>query len=342
MARLSDRVLEQLDELSSEDVAGLRRVATELPSDERVALLRQLDLVEAFQSPAGWGRLATQDSADPYLVPPHIALLNRKLVELSTSKLFHSVSGDPCDRLMVTMPPQHGKSEICSKYLPAWFLTRFPSARLLLSSYEATYAASWGAAVRDLIEANPWCGIEVRQDHRSADDFWLSGWPGRMGTAGVGGPTTGRGAVGFVIDDPVKNDDEARSPVFRDRNWNWYLTTAQTRLRPIRPGHPIRPWRLVVMTRWHEDDLGGRLLQREGKLWEVINFPALAEEEDVLGRQIGDPLWPELHPREKLVLIRDSGREDVAARRAWGSLYQQHPHAEDGDIFKSENFRYWR
>ena len=288
-----------------------------------------------FMSPAGFAERCTRDDSVGFQRPPHIQLLNEKLTALANGTLLNSVTGEPCQRLMVTMPPQHGKSELCSKYFPAWVLARWPDWKILLSSYSDDFAATWGGAARDVIEANPWCGIEVRKDARAADRFLLVGQRGQMGTAGVGGLTTGKSAVGFIIDDPVKNAEEANSPVYRQHAWDWYLTTCRTRRVPPYPGSPVKPWQLVIMTRWHEDDLGGRILAREPGMWEVINLPALAEDDDPLGRPVGAPLWPAMHPKDEL---EESKALDPYV---FASLYQQHPSPKDGGVFAEENFRFW-
>ena len=293
------------------------------------------ETLRPFMSPAGFAERCTRDDSVGFQRPPHIQLLNEKLTALANGTLLNSVTGEPCQRLMVTMPPQHGKSEMCSKYFPAWLLARHPDWKILLSSYSDDFAATWGGAVRDLIEANPWCGIEVRKDARAADRFLLVGHRGQMGTAGVGGLTTGKGAVVFIIDDPVKNSDEANSPIFREKAWQWYLTTCRTRRVKPYPDSPVIPAQLVIMTRWHEDDLGGRILANETGMWEVINLPALAEEDDPLGRPLNAPLWPAMHPYDELAEAK------TLDPYVFSALYQQHPSPKDGGMFAEENFRYW-
>jgi predicted phage terminase large subunit-like protein len=142
-----------------------------------------------------------------------------------------------------------------------------------------------------------------------------------MTTAGVGGPITGRGAHLLVIDDPVKNDEEARSPTCRQKQWDWWQSVASTRLRP---GGLI----VIIQTRWHRDDLTGRILKHaknNGQRWRVVSLPALAGDDDPLGRAPGEALWPEMYPRDRLLRIR-------AGRTAyyWQALYQQNPQAEGG------------
>jgi predicted phage terminase large subunit-like protein len=149
-----------------------------------------------------------------------------------------------------------------------------------------------------------------------------------MFTAGVGGPLTGRGADCLVIDDPIKNAAEARSAVVRASHWDWWETTASTRLEP-------GAFAMLVMTRWHQRDLAGMLLENEPGQWEEIRLPAIAEEDDWLGRAPGEPLWPERWSLERLLQVRENRSASV-----WASIYQQRPAPEGGNVWKRETFRY--
>ena len=239
-------------------------------------------------------------------------------------------------RLLVSLPPQHGKSELLSHWTPVWFLSNWPHKRVGLASYAAEFAAGWGRKARDTIIATPELGISVRPDLSGASMWELTAGGGMM-TAGVGGPFTGYGFDLLIIDDPIKDREEANSPTQRQRLWDWWRSTARTRLEP---GGSI----IVVMTRFHEDDLVGRLLgdeyteeQAVGDQWEHIRLPALAEEGDPLGRYLDEPLW----------LDRYDGDTLAAARLAigpqeWVGLYQQRPNAMGGSVFLFKDFRYFR
>lgn len=200
-----------------------------------------------------------------------------------------------------------------------------------LASYEADFAAQWGRKVRDEVqEHGAELGIRVRGDSKAVNRWHLESGGG-MFTAGVGGPFTGKGADLLIVDDPVKNAAEASSEVYRAAAWRWWTSTARTRLEP---GGSI----IVVMTRWHEDDLVGRLLENQSAddpdKWVVLNFPAIAEEQDELGRQPGEALWPARYPVETLKLIeRDVGAYD------WGSLFQQRPAPLEGGWFSTTILR---
>lgn len=228
------------------------------------------------------------------------------------------------------MPPRHGKSELCSKYFPAWFVGTFPDRRVILCSYEAGFAADWGGKARDvLLEHGQAFGVKVREDRSARDDWGLEGADGGMVTAGVGGAITGRGANLLVIDDPVKNSEEADSEVYREKVWRWWTSTAYTRLEPNGSA-------LLIMTRWHDDDLAGRLLRQDenepdGDPWEVVNLPAIAEagEPDALNRKEGEALWPERWGLTHLKAIMAR-----VGRRVWSALFQQRPQDVEGGYFK--------
>jgi predicted phage terminase large subunit-like protein len=216
------------------------------------------------------------------------------------------------------MPPRHGKSELCSKYLPAWFLGTRPDQRVILTSYEADFAAQWGRKARGVLEEHgpTLFGVRVSKQSSAANRWDLEQRRGGMMTAGVGGPVTGKGADLLIIDDPIKNPAEAHSPIQRQKIYEWYQSVAYTRLSP--DGGV-----LLIQTRWHADDLAGRIIQAaraEGEAWRVVNLPALAGEDDPLGRAAGEALWPERMDRQWIEL-----RRQVAGTYYFNAMYQQQP-----------------
>ncbi|NLT36712.1 MAG: phage terminase large subunit [Methanomassiliicoccus sp.] len=265
-------------------------------------------------------------SRGKWIPAKHLRLLDHKLRDVATGY---------CPRLIITMPPRHGKSMLVSQYFPPWFLGTFPDKRVMLASYEAGFASSWGRKARDIMEAyGPavW-GIQVREDSKASDRWDLKGHPGGMVTAGVGGPLTGKGADVLIIDDPIKNAEEASSKVIREKAWEWYQSTAYTRLEP---GGAV----ILIQTRWHKDDLAGRLLSqkaRGGEKWDVLNLPAIAPEGDILGRVPGAPLWPERFDLPRLRAIKDT-----VGTYFWMAMYQQSPTEPGGNILKREWFTYYR
>ena len=225
--------------------------------------------------------------------------------------------------LVIEAPPRHGKSELISRYLPAWYLGLFPERRVMLVGYAASFARSWGRKARSLLadHGRDSFGVEVDVRVRAAADWGLQGHEGGMVTAGVGGPLTGRGANLLIIDDPIKNAEQAQSAAIRENHWDWWQTTASTRIEP--GGCAI-----IIATRWNEDDLSGRLIKAaaEGDGFPVrrLRLPAIAEIDDPLGRDPGEALWPERWPiesLEKLRLTKDA--------HWWQALYQQRP-TDDG------------
>lgn len=244
---------------------------------------------------------------------------------------------------MIFMPPRHGKSMLTSEHFPPWLLGRFPHKNVMLCSHTADFAASWGRKARDVIEdvGSKMFGVQVRGDSSAADRWQLQGATGGMVTAGVGAAITGRGADVLIIDDPVKDLAEAYSPTVRQHTWDWYTGTALTRLEP---GGAV----VLIMTRWHIDDLAGRLLkaQRDGgegsAKWEVLSLPALAEADDqfgpdALGRKPGEALWPERFDAPALIQ-----RKQEMGTRMYTAEYQQRPLPDEGGgVFLREWWKYY-
>ena len=258
---------------------------------------------------------AAKWSAGQWIRKPHLNLISREVAKMANEPI----------RLIVNLPPRHGKSELISHWTPIWKLVNQPNARIGLASYEADFAKRWSRLVRDTIK-NLDGSIGVRLGDYTPASGWELETGGSMVSAGVGGPFTGRGFDLIIIDDPIKNAAEAASEVKRNQLWNWWQTTARTRLEPN--GSII-----IIMTRWHEDDIVGRLLNPDyvgdnADQWKMIRLPAVAESEDYIGRSEGEPLWPERFSIEDLAEIR----EDVGPL-TWVGLYQQRPSNEEGEIF---------
>ncbi len=261
-----------------------------------------------------------------YLVSQHHRLVADNLEAVERGEI---------NRLMVFMPPRHGKSELVSRKYPAWFIGRNPGKQVICAAYNSDLATEFGRDVRNTI-ADPFYrnifNVNLRQDSKAADR-WLTDNGGSYLAAGVGSGITGYGADLAVIDDPFKDRKEAESKTVRDSVWAWYRSTLYTRLMP---GASV----ILCVTRWHEDDLAGRLLReqdRGGDQWNVVTLPALATGADILGRAEGDALWPQWFPLETLEKIRNAiGSYD------WLSLYQQTPTSEEGNIFLKTWWRYYR
>ena len=256
-----------------------------------------------------------------------------KHLDLLCSKLELVESGQLL-RLMVFLPPRHGKSEATSKKFPAWFLGRNPDEDMIISSYAAELAYDFSRSARNTLRewGHIW-GVELASDSQAAGRWGIKDHRGGLIAAGVGGPITGRGAKVAIIDDPFKNWEEATSETVRENVWNWYRSTLRTRLAP---GGAI----ILIQTRWHEDDLAGRLLaeaENGGEQWHVVSLPAEAEDGDILGRQPGDFLWPERYPPQEYRDIKKA-----IGSQLWAALYQQRPSPLEGGIFRRSWWQFYR
>lgn len=246
-----------------------------------------------------------------------------------------AVAARQSPRLMIFMPPRHGKSEIGSRSFPAWHLGRYPNHEFIGCSYGSDLANGFSRKVRDVVKDPAYQAVfpdcVVNKDSQSVE-AWLTTKGGGYAAAGVGGPITGRGAHVLVIDDPIKNRDAAESATNRESVWDWYTSTAYTRLAP---GGGV----LLILTRWHDDDLAGRLLKKmaeqEGDDWVVVEYPAQAVN-DELFRKAGEPLHAERYDNEALERIKRA-----VGPRDWQALYQQNPTPEDGDYFNKDMFQWY-
>lgn len=246
-------------------------------------------------------------------------------------------------RLMVFMPPRHGKTELVSRRLPAYVLGRNPNAQIIATSYSDDLASRNNRDTQRIMDSPEYAALfpdtqlnssNVKTNARggylrNSDMFEVVGHRGSYRSAGVGGGITGMGFDFGIIDDPVKNAQEAASKTIRDAHWEWYTTTFYTRREK-----DARI--LLTMTRWHEDDLAGRLLKQAKQdpaadQWSVVSFPAIAEEPIGAGdpRQIGDALWVNKYTVEELEKTRAQGAQ------AWASLYQQRPRPREGAILNT-------
>src|ERR1017187_1660970 len=229
-------------------------------------------------------------------------------------------------RLMIAMPPRHGKSLLASEIFPAWYLGQHPDRNVIATSYGASLALEFGRKVRnhvaDGLHSAVFPGCVLSDDSAAVNRFNLVQGGGYFAT-GSGGGITGRGADLLIIDDPIKNPEDARSETFRASLKDWYRSVAYTRLQP---GGAV----VIISTRWHEDDLSGWLLREHPEeSWEVLSFPAIAERDEPEGRREGDALWPKFFPLETLERIREA-----VGGATWASLYQQRPAAAEGSMFK--------
>lgn len=255
-----------------------------------------------------------------YEVSPHHRLIAQKLQDVFDGKN---------DRLMIFAPPRHGKSELTSKIGPAWFLGKYPHRKVIAASHTLTLAEDFGSEVRDLLsdplhEALMGTKGSLNNSTTAKGNFRTNA-KGEYYAVGVGGTPIGKGADVAIIDDPIKSRKEAESPKYREDLKSWYTSSIYSRLEG--QGAVI-----LMHQRWHDDDLAGWLLEEHAdENWEVLNLPALAEEDDVLGRVPGEALWWQRYDEIRLNRIQRSvGPKDFL------SMYQQRPREETGDEFKEE------
>ena len=236
-------------------------------------------------------------------------------------------------RLCLFVPPRCGKTTLASEYFPAWFLGRNPDKQVIFTTYSFDRAKDVGRKIRNQMVGNthgsvfPGCVV----DPNSKGVTSLSTTSGGVcNSVGIGGGITGRGAHLFIIDDPIKGREDAESDLIRSKILDWYKAVAYTRMMP---GGRI----VIIMTRWHFDDLAGNLLENtKHENWTVIEFPAIAEENDMLGRKRGDPLWPTWYPKQVLNNIKLT-----IGTREWNSLYQQKPVPGEGGMIQIDWFKYY-
>lgn len=238
-------------------------------------------------------------------------------------------------RLIVSVPPQHGKSLGASNYLPAYLLGCNPNQRVTIASYSFSLAKRFGQGVQRVIQSQEFQSLFPRTKlkgmagtsrndtaSRTSDELDIVGYNGGLRLVGREGALTGNRVDIMILDDMYKDAMEANSPLVRDNVWQWYCSVVKTRLHNDSQ-------ELIVFTRWHEEDMIGKLLELEPKNWEVYNFPALkTQENNVLDtREIGEPLWPERHSRELLL------QKQAIDPNAFESLYQGNPKPIGGQLY---------
>lgn len=279
--------------------------------------MADFDVMAALRSPASMAELCSGGKWKPYR---HLLALDQALMSL--------ITGDTFDCLIVELPVRHGKSLLCSVWLPAWYLARWPTKTVGLAGHSADFVTKWGRMARQIIaEHGETFGLMLDPSSNAAARWDLAGHGGGMWTAGVGGGIIGKGYDLGIIDDPVKKIKEARSDVERENVWDWWQGVWLGREEPGAK-------RVIVMSRWHNDDLIGRLEDSPGGLrLRRLRLPAIAEEDDPMGRAEGEALCPERYTAEKLEAFRVSRGPYVFAAQ-----YQQTPIAEGDQELNPELF----
>jgi predicted phage terminase large subunit-like protein len=351
--------------------AGLKAIEEKRKASLKTTEVKRIKGAEEGASPVVTVSPAQQELAKRALARRHMLPFTKMFLPRYKAGWFHKyvcerleqfyqdVVDEKRPRLMLFVPPRHGKSELASVQFPAWVFGQDPSIEIMLTSYAMDLSSVFSRKVRDRIknDARYHTLFEGTRLSKTQENIahWSTTQGGSFIAAGIGGPITGKGGNIAIIDDPVKNREEADSETIQDRNWAWYRSTFRTRLAP---GAGI----LVIQTRWSYDDVSGKLIQQMEKAmgedheqWEIINFPALAEQDEYIDLEtkkiIRDPvivadnmrllrkqheaLHPERYDEKELRTIRNT-----VGTREWSALYQQQPLPDSGDFFRKEWFRY--
>lgn len=312
------------------------------PDERKKALMqRLLQAKDAEHSVLAYTRLCMPNIKSKGLVPETRYVTGRHHVEIE--RVLHRLESGKTKRAIINLGPRHGKTELASKRFMAWYSGKHPEQSLIFGTYNETFAGDIGRAVRDNIQS-----LEHRlafpnhilKENSAASQRLETLEGGVLAFVGRGGTITGRGGHGIIIDDPIKGREEADSKLIRDKLWTWFTQDVATRLMTE------DAWICLIQTRWHEDDLVGRLTDPtnpffnadEAKQWEVIDLPALAFDDvpDALGRKPGEALWPERFGRKFLL---NQQRLDP---RGFQALYQGRPSAEGGNFFKEEQIKTYK
>lgn len=238
--------------------------------------------------------------------------------------------------LILSTPPQHGKSATVSQRLGAWYLLNNPDHHVILISYGDVLAKRFGKQNLNTIKTfAPAFGVELDPTRATSQDMYVKGHDGYMISRGYGAGLTGYSGDLIIIDDPVKNAEEAASEANRESKWEDFLQTIMTRQQSVTRI-------ILIMTRWHEDDLAGRIKQDMPEMCEVVNIPCECEsDDDLLGRKLGDPLCPELGKDEKWLETTKKAYVTENGQRAWDALYQGRPTAMEGNLFLRDSWGFY-
>jgi predicted phage terminase large subunit-like protein len=293
-------------------------------------LRRQPDLARAH--PILWALYASQGK---WVCARHLKFLADACMRLVRGEIR---------RLIVSMPPRHGKTAFIWRYFAAWWLANHPDKNVITCTYQEKQAKRWSKQMRDDLHNFGRDVFGVWAAKRAGAGEWAALFPdarpagGLLTAVGSGGALTGKGCDLLVLDDPVKGIKEVRSPAIREAAWDWFDADLLTRLEP--DGLAV-----IVMTRWHEDDVVGRILRAQeagdppgGEPWEVINLPALAEEGDALGRSPGESLWPERGWTPAKLSRMKAGMDPYT----WAALFEGRPTPGEGGSFKAEWVRHYQ
>jgi len=316
----------------------LKAMEQEVAKKQLALLKRQQRAVQARDDFMAFVKFTMPDPSDPNDIDKSLyedAKHHRAIARVLEEVVVH----DNIQFLILTTAPRHGKSQLVSRHLPAWYMGRYPDESVVVATYNDDFAKDFGADVRSIITTSAYRQVfpEMKLQRGGTAKDRLQTMRGGMATfVGLGGSLTGRGAHLLVIDDVIKSNEEARSKSYRDRAWDWFTKVAMTR----RMG---KKRVIITFTRWHEDDIIGRLTDPNNEHYshtlakkiKIIDLPAIAGPDDPLGRTEGEPLWPE---RYDLSFLEEQRALDPLGFEA---LYQQRPSVADGVLFRREHIRHY-
>jgi predicted phage terminase large subunit-like protein len=312
-------------------------------TDELRTLIGKLEQLRETQ--ARLGELRRPEFRAKYPTPGHLArALQPSTRQTPALDAVDAALVDLADtpgatgRQMIFVPPQEGKSTRTSCWFPLWLLAQDPTLRIAIVSYSAEKARRWGRWIRRMVEAHPELGITLAPDSQAVDN-WETTAGGRVLSVGVEGGITGEPVDVLVIDDPLRGRAEAESPTYRKRAWQWWESDSATRLSS-------RARVVLMLTRWHDDDLAGQLLKKEPGEWKVLRIPAVRDRNQPLVR--GGDGASAYSPEGELISVQNRapgyflGLKAKRSLYVWNSIYMQTPVAAEGNLFARTDFRYWQ
>ncbi len=322
----------QLEQLTPEQLESL-------PEADRVALMEYTQMLRRLWATESYADYLEYVYGERWVWGKHLRFLCQTVQEFLDAN-----TGNPYDILAISLPPQHGKTYTLTEALPSYYMGKHPYHRVIIAGYNDDLANRFGRRNRDKIRqfGGELFGVRLAKSPNSDSNFELDNKVGACISKGLRSGITGNPAELIVIDDPIKDALEANSTVFRDRVWDEWIHAIRTRLAPGAKA-------IVISTRWHEDDIIGRMLVAEGRYdaggtVQYINIPCEAEENDPLGREPGEPLFPEIgRDREWLAKTKQAFMKDphTGGQSAWYALYQGRPKILSGNMFKEGWFNFW-
>ena len=323
-----------------EEQRRLREESVDFKQQQIALLERQQMALQARERFMTFIKFTSPDPEDPNDV--HRSKYKNARHHDAIARVIEEVEKGEIPFLILTTAPRHGKSELVSRRLPAWYAGRHPEQNVVVATYNDDFAMDFGKDVRGIMQMPQYRqvfpGVQLKKGGQASNRLQTSAG-GLLTFVGIGGTLTGRGAHLLIIDDVISNSEIANSKTMRDKQWDWFTRVAMTR----RMGKKLV---IITFTRWHSDDIIGRLTDKENPAYnrrlaeqiKIINLPAIAEEDDPLGRKPGDALWPDGPDRFDLDFLDEQRSLDPLG---FAALYQQRPSLLDGDLFKRENIQFY-